>query len=102
MSKLSLKDLEELLNFYIASTEGLQELRASGEHEKVLAHLIERKLLHQTSECSEMYGYTAGYAITKAGRATIETVLDTFEISSSMLVEARPPSDSPPGISICN
>jgi len=91
MIKLSAKDLGELLNFYLSSAEGVKELRANEDREVVLAPLIDRKLLRQTSERSDMYGHTAGYSITKAGRIAIETALDVFDETSHVCIKSDPP-----------
>jgi len=99
LPKLSVKNLEELLNFYIASAEGIPELRVRDDREKDLAPLIAFKLLHKSDENSDMYGFTTGYTITKIGKAAIDTVVDAFDTAASTLATARSPSDSPPGAS---
>ena len=96
LPKLSAKNLEELLKFYIALAEGIPELRVRDDREKDLAPLIAFKLLHKSDENSDMYGFTTGYTITKTGKAAIDTVVDAFDTTASMLV-VRSPSDSPPG-----
>ena len=98
LPKLSAKNLEELLNFYIAWSEGIQELRVRDDCEKDLAPLIACKLLHKSDENSDMYGHTAGYTITKTGKAAIDAVVDVFDTTASTLA-VRSPSDSPPGAS---
>jgi hypothetical protein len=78
MVKLSARDLKTLLNFYLASEDGVDELRFSEQMDRELSLLIAQKFIVRTSEPSSVYGYTSGYTLTKPGKTAVEAAIDAI------------------------